>query len=169
MKTTYEERGLKFAEILVRMFKDCVYLNDYEKVLYEYNRSHSRKLVWKHGVSRIAIIRADYVIKFDFHPTGRWEYGQAGDCETEAEAYAEAVEAGMEHLLAKPTVREKYGHVFSVMPKINGIGDENRYWWRYCTKEEEIWLEENIEDLHDNNVGYRNGKVCVIDYAWTNF
>ena len=169
MKTTYEERGLKFATTLAKMFQTCVYLKDFVAVIEHYNMSHTRKLVYKNGVSRIAIIRSDYVIKFDYQPTGWFSDGKAGNCESELEAYECAVEDGMEYLLAKPTVKEMFGHTFSVMPRINHIGDESRRWWRGLSIEEEIWLEEHINDLHDNNVGYRNRKVCVIDYAWHEF
>lgn len=169
MRTTYEERGLKFATTLAKMFQNCVYLNDFVSVIEHYNASHSRKLVFKNGVSRIAIIRADYVIKFDYEPTGWFSDGIAGNCMTELEAYEYAIEDGMEHLLAKPTVREMFGHTFSVMPRINHVGDESRRWYRTVSLEEEIWLEEHIYDMHDNNVGYRHGKVCVIDYAWHEF
>lgn len=169
MRTTYEERGLKFATTLAKMFQTCVYLDDFIAVIKDYNISHTRKLVYAHGVSRIVIIRADYVIKFDFVPTGYFSDGRAGNCMSELEAYELAVEDGMEHLLAKPTVREMFGHTFSVMPCINHIGDKERRWWRGLSLQEEIWLEEHINDMHDNNVGYRKGKVCVIDYAWNEF
>lgn len=169
MRTTYEERGLKFATTLAKMFQNCVYLNDFVSVIEHYNASHSRKLVFKNGVSRIAIIRADYVIKFDYMPTGYFSDGIAGNCMTELEAYEYAIEDGMEYLLAKPTVREMFGHTFSVMPRINHVGDESRSWYKTVSLEEEIWLEEHINDLHENNVGYKHGKVCVIDYAWHEF
>ena len=169
MKTTYEERGLKFATTLAKMFQNCVYLSDFVSVIEDYNASHSRKLIFKNGVSRIAIIRADYVIKFDYRPTGYFSDGKAGDCETELEAYECAVEAGMEYLLAKPTVKEMFGHTFSVMPRINHVGDTSRNWWDKLSLKEEDWLDLHINDLHDKNVGYRHGKVCVIDYAWHEF
>lgn len=166
MKTTYEERGLKFAETLAKIFQACVYLEDFISVIEHYNETHSRKLRWSNGVSRIVIIRSDYVIKFDYHPCRFWEDGRAGNCESEEEVYQMAVEDGMEHLLAKPTVRHLFNHTISIMPKINGIGDGRRNWWEHCTREEYLWLEDNINDLHNNNLGYRNRKVCVIDYAW---
>ena len=166
MKKSYEERAIKFANYLAKLFQDCVYRSDFEWVIQQYNHTHSRKLHWAHGVSRIAIIRADYVIKFDFQPEGRWANGRAGDCYSEEEVYQIAVEDGMEHLLAKTTVCESCGHTFSVMPRINRIEDYSRLWWNYCTREEMDWLEEHVNDLHEGNIGYRRGKVCVIDYAW---
>lgn len=165
----YEQRAIKFANYLAKLFQDCVYCDDFEWVLKRYNRTHSRQLKWAHGVSRIAIIRADYVIKFDFQPEGYWANGKAGNCYSEVEVYQMAIEDGMEHLLAKPTVCESYGHTFSIMPRINRVNDEQRSWWYFCTSEEYNWLDEHINDLHDGNVGYRRGKVCVIDYAWEKY
>lgn len=166
MKKSYEERAIKFGNFLARLFQDCVYLRDFEWAIMHYNDCHSRKIMWAHGVSRIAIIRADYVIKFDFQPEGMWEDGHAGDCYSEEEVYQIAIEDGMEYLLAKTTVCEKYGHTFSVMPRINGVNDWRRSWWNYCTDKEIDWLEGHVNDLHEGNVGYKRGKVCVIDYAW---
>lgn len=164
--TSYEERAIKFANILAKMFKDCHELDDFVKVINIYNFTHVRKLKWDNGVSRIAIIRSDYVIKFDYTRTDSWKDGRAGNCASELEVYAKAVEDGMAHLLAKTTVLNINGLTVSIMPKINHVNDQNRNWWKHCTREEEKWLDENVNDLHDGNIGYLNNKVCVIDYAW---
>lgn len=166
MKTDYESRAHKFAHVLVTLFADCESLDDFEFAISEYNTTHSRPLVYAHGVSRIAIIRSDYVIKFDFRPSGWWEDGRAGSISSESRVYAQAVADGMEHLLAKITVDYEDNRVFAIMPRIRNVGDEYREWSDYCTCEESEWLEDHINDLHCKNVGYRNGKVCVIDYAW---
>lgn len=166
MKTDYESRARKFAHVLVTLFAGCVSLDGFKFAISEYNATHSRPLVYAHGVSRIAIIRSDYVIKFDFRPSGFWKDGQAGSISSEARMYEQAVADGMEHLLAKITVEKEDDRTFAIMPRIRNIGDEDREWSDYCTDEECEWLENHINDLHCNNVGYRNGKVCVIDYAW---
>ena len=165
--STYEERGKKFAtNTLARIFEGCVYLEDFIDAIEYYNNTHhSRPLKYANGVSRIAIIRGDYVVKFNFRPTGSFSDGRAGDCESEQEVYARALRDGMAHLLAKTTVLTVNGLTFSIMPRIKGIG-KNWCWWNHCTREEEKWLEDNLYDLHSYNVGYRKGKVCVIDYAW---
>ena len=34
------------------------------------------------------------------------------------------------------------------------------------TDEENDWCDEHsLSDLHGNNYGFRNGKICIIDYA----
>lgn len=166
IKTNYEIRATKFAKVLANLFESCVYKRDYIEAIEIYNRSHSRKLKFADGVSRIAILRADYVIKFDFRPTGRWADGRAGDCEKEYDFYEFAVNEGMDYLLAKPTLLYLNGHTLEIMPRINGVHREDRYWGDSCTEEEEAWLWDNLYDLHEGNVGYKNGKVCVIDYAF---
>ena len=166
MKSDYESRARKFAHILITLFAGCVDLNDFVFAIQEYNATHSRPLVYAHGVSRIAIIRSDYVIKFNIRPSGFWKDGRAGSISSEARVYEQAVADGMEHLLAKVTVDKENDRIFAIMPRIRNIGNESRNWYNYCTYEESEWLESHINDLHENNVGYRNGKVCVIDYAW---
>ena len=166
MKSTYEARALKFARLLAILFAGCTDLSDFEFATECYNDTHSRKLTTSHGVSRFAVIRSDYVIKFDMVPTGRFSDGSAGNCHTEEAVYARAVADGMDHLLAKTTVVEMEGHTISIMPRIGHVGDDDRYYGDYCTQEEYQWLWENVNDLHEGNLGYRHGKVCVIDYAW---
>lgn len=167
MKTTYEERGIKFAKVLARLFEDCYYLSDFKEVIKAYNNCHKRKLRYSNGVSRIVIIRSDYVIKFDYKNRERaWVNGRAGNCETEAQVYDMAVRAGMAYLLARPTLLHINGLTCTVMPRVNGVGNDDKYWQKTCTDYEREWLYDNINDLHYNNVGYRRGKVCVIDYAW---
>lgn len=166
MKSTYEARAIKFARLLAVLFAGCSTLSDFEYAVDWYNDHHSRKLTTAHGVSRFAIIRSDYVIKFDMIPTGAFKDGRAGNCRSEEAVYARAVADGMEHLLAKTTVLELEEHTVAVMPRINGINDDDRWWGDHCTREEYWWLDENVGDLHEGNVGYRHGKVCVVDYAW---
>ena len=157
--STYEERGTKFAKFLAELFANCYELEDFEEVISAYNKTHKNRLKYRHGVSRIAILRSDYVIKFNY---GDEDF--AGDCVSEARVYAKAVEAGMEHLLAKTTVLYLNGLICSVMPRIKGVGSHRG--WNNLTLREKAWLGANINDLHRNNYGYKNRKICVVDYAW---
>lgn len=165
-RTSYEIRAEKFARQLSKMFYGCEDLLDFIKEIHKYNRTHSRKLRYNYGVSRIAIIRSDYVIKFDYQPVGRWADGRAGNCMVEEEVYKKAVRDGMEYLLAKTTVLHLNGLTCAIMPRINHVDDDRRNWRNYCTCDEFRWLMSNLCDLHSGNVGYRNRKVCVIDYAF---
>ena len=66
MKKSYEERGIKFGTYLAKLFQNCDCYSDFAQVITNYNRCHTRRLNWAHGFTRIAIIRADYVIKFTY-------------------------------------------------------------------------------------------------------
>ncbi|MDV3427420.1 MAG: hypothetical protein LIR50_10200 [Bacillota bacterium] len=161
MKKSYEERGIKFGTYLAKLFQDCDCYNDFRKIIMEYNRCHTRKLKWASGFTRIAIIRADYVIKFTYRKGTR-----IGDCESERAIYVQAEKAGMAHLFAKTTLVTEYGLTFAVMPKINGIGNYSLNWREHCTWEEQKWINAHVIDLHEDNVGYRRDKVCIVDYAY---
>lgn len=166
MKSSYEDRAYKFAmETLVPMFKHCRGCQSFENAIERYNQTHARKLMYAHGVSRIVIIRADYVIKFDMVPSGRWRDGIAGNCMSEAAVYARAEREGMAHLLAKPSVHVVGKRVFSIMPRINHVGEWHSL-HATLTDEEYDWLCDNVRDLHDDNMGWRRGKPIVIDYGW---
>lgn len=164
--SSYETRALKFAKFITGLFEGCDTVDEFISAVEWYNETHTRQLVYSHGVSRFAIIRADYVIKFNMIPERCFRDGRAGNNSTEEEVYAMAVADGMEYLLAKTTVVNIEGRDIAIMPKINRVNDESRYWQDFCTEEECEWLENHINDLHDGNVGYKNRKVCVIDYAW---
>ena len=166
MKVDYEVRALKFAKVLVTLFANCATYYDFVAAVELYNKTHTRKLCYASGVSRFAVMRADYVIKFDMAPEAGWEDGRAGNNDTELQVYETAVADGMEYLLAKTTIAHVGNRDVAIMPRISHVDDYDRYWREYCTAEEARWLDLHLRDLHDGNVGYRNGKVCVIDYAW---
>lgn len=170
MKNTYEARAFKFAALLVRLFASCATLEDFEEVICEYNATHTIPLQYAHGVSRIAILRADYVIKFNLLPDDDWMECdgtcRAGDNFTEANVYARAERDGYAYLLAKTTLVHMGNRLLSIMPRINGVNDWYRYWGDHVTEEEYDWLCENVHDIHEGNVGYYRGKPVVIDYGW---
>lgn len=162
----YEVRALKFAEtVLAPLFQDCYTLSDYENQIFNYNVTHKRPLRYDHGVSRITILRNDYVIKFDIIPTGNFSDGRAGNCESELQIYEQAVEDGFSHLLAKPSLHYWGSKPFLIQPLVKGVGLRTD-WWRFCSGEEEYWLDHNIYDLHAYNYGFRKGQICIFDYAW---
>lgn len=170
MKNDYEARALKFAHLLSRWFMDCLTLDDFVEAIDYYNAHHSIPLRYAHGVSRIAIMRADYVIKFDYAPEAEWDNGdgtnRAGDNISEEIIYERAMHDGYAYLLAKTTVVTINGRHISIMPQIRDVNNENKYWGDYVTEEEYDWLVENVNDIHEGNVGYSHGKPVVIDYGW---
>lgn len=169
-KTPYEIRAYRFAQTLCRLFEECSTLEDFEWAIRQYNRTHSIPLNYDHGVSRIAIIRSDYVIKFDLKPEEEWDDGEgycrAGNNSSEEEVYERAVRDGFAYLLAKTTVVRIMGREISIMPRIYHVGDTSRCYYSYLTEEEFDWIEANIYDVHSWNVGYKNNKPVIIDYGW---
>lgn len=163
MKTDYKVRAEKFAHVLVKLFADCEDLGDFYEAVEEYNDTHRNcNMLCDHGISRIAIIRSDYVIKF--HRRGADFYSGAGDNYSERRVYEKAVKAGYAYLLAETTLKNIDGVDVAIMPRIKGVGSTSLY--GYATAKEIQWLWDNIGDLHANNYGRRDGKICVIDYAW---
>ena len=170
MKNDYEARALKFARLLSRWFMDCLTFRDFIEAIDRYNAHHSIPLRYEYGVSRIVILRADYVIKFDYAPDEKWDNGdgtnRAGGNASEEIVYERAVRDGYAYLLAKTTAVMIGGRHVSIMPQIRDVNNENKYWGDYVTDEEYDWLVENINDIHEGNVGYSHGKPVVIDYGW---
>ena len=163
-----EARAMKFAAILLDRFNGCYTLRQFSDAIAYYNATHTRKIKWAHGVSRVVIIRADYVIKFDIRPTSCFSDGRAGNCLTERAVFERAEKEGWSYLLAEPSVHVDGKRVFSIMPRVNGVGLGFRDMDDYLTYDEMDILYHNIRDLHCGNVGYYKGKPVVIDYAWDN-
>ena len=129
-----------------------------------FNRANSRHVQVKNGIARIALITSDYVVKYDYDED---EVESVGGGESEVSLYAHAVEEGFDYLFAKVTRYEYRGRKFYIMPRIHGVGkDDWNYADHYMTADEESFCNRHdLCDLHGNNYGFRNGKVCIVDYA----
>jgi hypothetical protein len=161
MKTDYKVRAEKFAHVLVKLFEDCEDVNDFYQAVSEYKRSHRCAMKIDNGVSRVAIMRSDYVIKFHRRQDFR---DFAGDSYSERKVYEKAVADGYEYLLAETTLMNVDGVEVAIMPRIRHVGNTN--FWGCTTPKERAWIRENIDDLHSGNFGRRGKKICIIDYAW---
>lgn len=130
-----------------------------------FNEQTGRKVKFSHGCVRIAMITSDYVVKYDFDAD---EAACLGGGEDEVSFYEIAKAEGYAYLFAQVTRFVYEGHYFYIMPRIKGISERN-YWHadHWMTPEEREWCDKhNLSDLHCNNYGFRNGKVCIIDYAY---
>lgn len=162
MRNNYKVRAEKFAHVLVKLFADCEYLEDFEDAVRKYNNTHNHcSMKIAHGVSRIAIIRSDYVIKFQRRKDFQ---GWAGDSTSERKIYEKAVRDGYDYLLAETTLVNIDGVEVAIMPRVRGIGSSD--YENLTTWNEQEWIESNIYDLHSGNFGCRNGVICIVDYAW---
>jgi len=131
----------------------------------KFNIDFDRKVSVKHGSARVALITSDYVIKYT------WDFDEAtviGDGAVEVSIYSIAKAEGFDYLFAEITPFEYHGITFYIMPRIHGIDQAKHYYAdSYMNEEERKFCESiHLTDLHRSNFGFRNKKVCIVDYAY---
>ena len=167
MKSDYRVRAMKFLRSIFPYIEG--YMGDFDDVQYQvekYNEDKKRHVLVSCGSARIALITSDYVIKWDYDNNCVEEIG---GCDDEYCAYQEAVKAGYEYLLAEATLIEYNDLSFMIMPRIKCIGRSNNGGniEVYLTQDEYKWVKKFNKDIHSYNWGIRNGKACLIDYAFS--
>lgn len=139
------------------------YLEELMEGVELFNYQYHRKVIFNHGLTRVAFITSDYVVKFDYddNQADIW-----GGCEDELGIYEQAEKDGFGYLFAKTTPYE-YGQIrFYIMPRIKGIEKHFDDAWEFMTEEEEDWcLRHRLYDLHNQNYGWVKGRICIFDYA----
>ena len=160
----YEDRAKDFIKMLFPLIDDCQDVWDFREAVAMFNRLYTRKVRCNNGIARVAFISSDYVVKLEYDPH---EVRCVGGGENEVSMYAIAEREGFAYLFAKVTPYDYCGKRFYIMPRIHGIG---RYEYDYADEhmteaECEFCDRHQISDLHCNNYGFRNGHVCIIDYA----
>lgn len=159
----YIERAKDFVEQIFPYISECMNPWRLSGCVDSFNIDFDRKVVLKHGLSRIALITSDYVVKFDYDPD---EIDSIGGCANELELYEIAQKEGFAYLLAEITPFMHEGRMFYIMPRIRGIGSGRHYAERYMSNaEKEFCRRHRISDLHTSNYGFRHGHVCLVDYA----
>lgn len=169
MKTNYVARAIKFMNQFMDFAGD-VDMSDSWKVLVkvrEFNRRYNRKVIVSSGSCRIALITADYVIKWDYNENNVHDFG---GCKDELENYHDAVANGYDYLLAKITPFTNEKGTFYVMPRIKRIAShENKYidLEDFLSKDEYRYISNTFRDLHRANWGLIGNKAIIFDYAAT--
>lgn len=162
---TYLERAKDFIHEVypvIRENLDRPYV--LRKIMREFNLTNSRNVKVANGSARVALISSDYVVKWDYDP---YSADEIGGCENEVELYDIAEREGFAYLFAKITRVEYEGHYFYVMPRIEGIGRTEERAWKYMTYAEKTWCERHhLTDLHDENYGWKNHHIVIVDYAF---
>lgn len=161
-RSSYQIRAQKFVRQIAPFLAACTEPDEYEEAVCRYNFMYHRKVICAHGLTRIALITSDYVIKF--------EYGDMstvfGGCEDELSLYEQAEQEGFDYLLARI---EKFSYLdsnFYIMPRIHGLYRKEENATEYMTEQELDWCDEHgLSDLHNGNYGWKNGHVVLIDYA----
>jgi len=163
MKTNYEIRAKKFIQQIAEYIENCYMPNDFNEAIERYNEAKKRHVRVESGSCRIVLITSDYVVKVDYNPA---QIKNFGGCEDEYEFYQHAEDDGYEYLFAKITKFMYNGRAFYIMPRIGGIGSDKLTHWSI---DEEEYVYNNVEDLHEWNIGYKNNIGIVIDYACNEF
>lgn len=129
-----------------------------------YNRKNKTHFRTCHGAVRMVIMGKDYVVKIDYSPFHAACYG---GCRNEWKAYNDLKNDEYGYLLC-PVNKIKIGHHFYYcMPKVDYVGEECDYNLDdYLCAEEEEWIYDNFDDLHNGNWGVLHGQAVLIDYAY---
>ena len=161
---TYEERAKDFIKMLFPLIEDCQDVWDFREAVAMFNRVYTRKVRCNNGIARVAFISSDYVVKLEYD---EYEVDSVGGGENEITMYQIAEREGFAYLFAKISRYDYKGKRFYIMPRIHGIGKyEYEYAYEHMTDAENDFCNRHqITDLHCNNYGFRNGHVCIVDYA----
>lgn len=169
MKSDYRIRAQKFIKQIFPYIDGYMYddLDETIRRVQSFAAEKRRKVLVNSGISRIAIITADYVIKWDKYSHD--VYG-AGNCEKEYLTWRWLLDEnpGYAYLFAEITRFKFGGEIFYIMPRVRGI-DKDRHGDadNYVEEDEEDFLNEWFYDLHSGNFGIdRKGNVTIFDYAW---
>lgn len=160
---SYIERAKDFIEQVYPYISECYNPWDMRNLIKNFNKTFDRKVIVSNGLSRIALITSDYVVKFDYDLD---EVDNIGGCNNEVELYKTAKREGFAYMFAEITPYFYHNRMFYIMPRIRGIGSGRMYAENYMDYPERHFCERyHITDLHSNNYGFRNNKICLVDYA----
>lgn len=162
----YEIHARHFLEVTHSRLSKCRKLREFESVAELYTRFTGDEVTTAHGLTRVAFLGSDFVVKIDLST----DYiDQFGGCENECTMYKLAQEEGYEYLLARITRVEYGNHRFYIMPRVMHIFEEEPEdvdFWAQFTEDEYDWVMTHLFDIHDGNVGYNTvGHPIIIDYA----
>ena len=159
----YVERAQDFIAEIFPYICECENVWDIRACVKKFNFTFDRKVIARNGLSRVALMTSDYVVKFDYDPE---EVGCIGGCENEIEVFAIAKREGFASLFAEITPYSFNQRMFYIMPRIRGVGSGREYAENYMTEDEKAFCRRlRITDLHTENYGFRKGHVCLVDYA----
>lgn len=163
-KTSYITRAQYFIHQIAQYINSEDYtLDDIAYQVDRFNLMYHRHVIFAHGATRFALITSDYVIKVDYNG---WQIAHFGGCENEMQVYNMAKRDGMAHLFAEITPYIYEGIAYYIMPRVNGIGRYDDDAWEYMTEEESDWCSDHgIFDLHNENYGWHQGHIVLIDYG----
>ena len=163
MKSNYEVRAKKFIKAIHPYIMNCSEPRQYEYGCENFVADHPNRVVACYrGISRVAIVTADYVIKIDYNVESGF-----GSCETELENYNTVKECGFEKYFAKISRYTYDNRDYYIMPKVNGIDEDDEDAFCKCDDNDELcdFLYDHFYDLHSGNYGWKDGHIVIFDYA----
>lgn len=168
MKSSYVVRARQFAHQIYPFVCDCRLPSEYKNAVEIFNKRFHRDVRVAYGQTRVTLITSDYVLKVDYG----MKKGIFGGCEDEYRAYHKVAKDGFAHLFAKISSVMVNECVFYIMPRVDHIGEKYNGWneaWEEgdLSSEESDYLNDNFFDLHSENYGRINGKLIVVDYAFS--
>lgn len=167
MKSNYVERAKVFIEaVYPYIMSGMDYVLRVRSSIQQFNTINHRRVIVSCGLSRIALITSDYVVKWDY--TKNTFYG---NCETEYQLYNEHKDDGFSYLLAPIYRYTTHGKNFYIMPRVTKLAeriDEDLEIERYLDVDEYAYLfrDLRLRDVHTGNWGFNHGNPIIFDYAW---
>lgn len=168
MKSNYVRRAEKFMREFYPYMKKAYSL---EQAVNEFNWTKSRKVTFASGMIRRCLLVSDYVVKWDYDSVAAHAYG---GCKNEYKVYKAIQNSGYEYLFMPITPITVHNRTYYVMPRIDSLAYDTIYEENddaciedYLSDKEIDFLYDDLclHDLHDENWGFLNGQVKIIDYA----
>ena len=163
MKNSYQVRALNTWKALKPYLMGCASIFNYDCAVNKFNRENHRKIKFCYGSTRVCFVTSDYVIKMDYNQDQIIFWG---GCQSEYDNYDFACANGCDGAFCPI---DKIDEKAYVMPRCEmadwydeSILDE---FWKDCNEDEFWYVQENIKDVHNQNVGRYKGRVVLIDYA----
>lgn len=161
--SNYITRAIRFIHQFASYIEGCQSVEDFAWATSAFNDDYHRKILFNHGLTRVAFITSDYVIKFDYNPE---KIAIWGGCEHECKFYDYAVRSGYGYLFAEITPYEYHKQKFYIMPRVRGIGRKDYDADEYMTEQECDWCwKAGLRDLHNGNYGWNNDRIIIFDYG----
>lgn len=168
-KSAYYLRAQKFIAQIFPYIDGCG-VNCEDETEYRYAlhnaitrflRDHpNRKVDVSYGISRVALVTADYVVKIDYNPNS--DFGTSAD---EVDAYNFVRSEGYDKYFAEISCYTYGGLDFYIMPRVRGIGRKWGDAWEYVPSDVSDFLNDYFYDLHNHNYGWKDNHVVIFDYA----
>ena len=116
MRNDYIVRAQKFIQEIAYYLEGADSIESYDWAVTAFNADHHRAVKMAHGLTRIALITSDYVIKIDYDPV---KIATFGGCKNEMKIYELAEHDNISYLFAKITPYEYNGTYSAVMSNID--------------------------------------------------